>query len=149
MSSGRVIFVAGIVAAFDASHWAIVWNEETPMATITTKDGTRIYYKDWGSGQPVVFSHGWPLSAETPSRIRCFIWSPRGFRCITHDRRGHGRSSQPWNGNDMDTYADDLARLVEHLDLTNVDPCRTLHGWRRGSALHRSAQQSTRGAKAV
>ena len=87
--------------------------------TVTMKDGTRIYFKDWGSGQPVVFSHGWPLSADAWEDQMIFL-SSRGYRCIAHDRRGHGRSSQPWNGNDMDTYADDLATLVEALDLRNV-----------------------------
>jgi non-heme chloroperoxidase len=86
------------------------------MSTITTKDGTQIYYKDWGSGQPVVFSHGWPLSADAWEDQMVFLGA-RGYRCIAHDRRGHGRSSQPWNGNDMDTYADDLATLAETLDL--------------------------------
>jgi non-heme chloroperoxidase len=89
------------------------------MPTITTKDGTQIYYKDWGSGQPVVFSHGWPLSADAWEDQMVFL-AARGYRCIAHDRRGHGRSSQPWNGNDMDTYADDLAALVEALNLTDA-----------------------------
>jgi non-heme chloroperoxidase len=86
------------------------------MNTITTKDGTRLHYKDWGSGQPVVFSHGWPLSADA-FEDQMFYLASRGYRCIAHDRRGHGRSSQPWQGNDMDTYADDLADLVHALDL--------------------------------
>jgi len=86
------------------------------MATIKTKDGTEIYYKAWGTGRPVVFSHGWPLSADAWEDQMLFL-TGRGYRCIAHDRRGHGRSSQPWNGNDMDTYADDLAALVGALDL--------------------------------
>jgi non-heme chloroperoxidase len=89
------------------------------MATITTKDGTEIYYNDWGSGQPVVFSHGWPLSAEA-FEDQMFFLASHGYRVIAHDRRGHGRSSQPWQGNDLDTYADDLAELTEKLDLRDA-----------------------------
>jgi non-heme chloroperoxidase len=89
------------------------------MPTLTIKDGTQLYFKDWGSGQPVVFSHGWPLSADAWEDQMMFL-ADRGFRCIAHDRRGHGRSSQPWQGNDMDTYADDLAALVEALELRDA-----------------------------
>jgi len=89
------------------------------MPTITLKDGTSIYYKDWGSGQPVLFSHGWPLSADA-WEDQMFFLAQRGYRCIAHDRRGHGRSSQTWNGNDLDTYADDLVELVEALDLRDA-----------------------------
>ena len=87
--------------------------------TITTADGTVIYFKDWGSGQPVVFSHGWPLSADAWDEQLNFV-AANGFRGVAYDRRGHGRSSQPWGGNDMDTYAEDLAQLIDQLDLHDV-----------------------------
>jgi len=89
------------------------------MNTINVKDGSQIYYKDWGAGQPVVFSHGWPLSSDA-FEDQMFFLAIHGYRCIAHDRRGHGRSSQPWNGNDLDTYADDLAELVQALDLKHA-----------------------------
>src|SRR5712675_995080 len=86
------------------------------MNIITTKDGTQIYYRDWGTGQPIVFSHGWPLSGDA-FEDQMFFLASHGYRCIAPDRRGHGRSSQPWAGNDLDTYADDLAELTAQLDL--------------------------------
>src|ERR1700723_3510162 len=89
------------------------------MATITTKDGTQIYYKDWGKGQTIVFSHGWPLSADDWDGQMLFF-GQRGYRVIAHDRRGHGRSSQTWDGNDMNTYADDLAAMTKALDLKDA-----------------------------
>jgi non-heme chloroperoxidase len=89
------------------------------MSTFTTKDGTEIFFKDWGTGSPVVFSHGWPLNADAWDLQMMFL-ADKGYRVIAHDRRGHGRSSQPWNGNDMDTYADDLAALTDKLDLKNA-----------------------------
>src|SRR6201989_1874225 len=94
-------------------------NGKRTMSTITTKDGTQIYYNDWGTGQPIVFSHGWPLSADA-FEDQMFYLASRGYRCIAHDRRGHGRSDQPWQGNDLNTYADDLAALVEKLDLKHA-----------------------------
>jgi len=89
------------------------------MPTITMRDGAEIFFKDWGSGRPVVFSHGWPLNADA-FEDQMFFLARQGYRCIAHDRRGHGRSSQPWSGNDMDSYADDLAELVRALELTDV-----------------------------
>lgn len=97
------------------------------MNMFTTRDGTEIYYKDWGVGPAVLFSHGWPLSSDSWESQMMHLAS-RGFRCIAHDRRGHGRSSQPWDGNDMDTYADDLAELLEDLQLKEV----TLIGFSAG-----------------
>ena len=89
------------------------------MSTITTKDGATIFYKDWGRGQPIVFSHGWPLTADDWDGQMLFF-GQQGYRVIAHDRRGHGRSTQTWEGNEMNTYADDLAALTEKLDLKNA-----------------------------
>ena len=117
------------------------------MTQITTQDGTQLYYKDWGSGQPVVFSHGWPLSADAWDDQMVFLAS-HGYRCIAHDRRGHGRSSQPWKGNDMDTYADDLAALVDALDLK--DAIHVGHSTGGGEfARYIGRHGTTRVAKAV
>ncbi|RDI57262.1 alpha/beta fold hydrolase [Microvirga subterranea] len=111
------------------------------MGFITTKDGTQIFYKDWGSGSPVVFSHGWPLSADAWDGQMLFL-GERGYRVIAHDRRGHGRSGQPWDGNDMDTYADDLAALIEALDLRDI----TLvgHSTGGGEVAHYIGRHGTR-----
>jgi non-heme chloroperoxidase len=125
--SRRAVLIAGAatLAAASLPAWAAATapaaashpNRGTrKMSTFTTKDGTSIYYNDWGSGQPIFFSHGWPLSADA-FEDQMFFLAERGYRCIAHDRRGHGRSSQPWTGNDMDTYADDLAQLVDHLGI--------------------------------
>jgi non-heme chloroperoxidase len=113
---------AGPAAAITSSPQGVLHrkHERTAMSNIfTTKDGTQIYYKDWGTGPVVSFSHGWPLNADAWD-AQMFFLASNGYRCIAHDRRGHGRSSQPWNGNDMDTYADDLQQLFTALDLKNV-----------------------------
>ncbi len=94
-------------------------DQKKTTSTITTKDGTQIYYKDWGKGQPIVFSHGWPLSADDWD-AQMFFFGQHGYRVIAHDRRGHGRSTQTWDGNEMDTYADDLAALTATLDLKDA-----------------------------
>jgi len=117
------------------------------MATITTKDGTNIFYKDWGTGQPIVFSHGWPLSGDDWDSQMLFF-GQHGFRVIAHDRRGHGRSSQTWEGNEMDTYADDLAALTEKLDLK--DAIHVGHSTGGGEVVRYVARHGTRRvAKAV
>ncbi|WP_330350879.1 alpha/beta fold hydrolase [Streptomyces sp. NBC_00582] len=97
------------------------------MGTVTTADGTEIFYKDWGVGRPVVLSHGWPLNSDSWEAQQLFL-AENGYRVVAHDRRGHGRSTQTWNGNEMDTYADDLATLIDHLDLRDV----TLVGFSTG-----------------
>jgi non-heme chloroperoxidase len=117
------------------------------MTSITAKDGAKIFYKDWGTGQPVVFSHGWPLNADAWDEQLYFMAS-HGFRAIAHDRRGHGRSTQTWNGNEMDTYADDLLSLVEALDLKNV--IHVGHSTGGGEVAHYIGRHgSKRVAKAV
>lgn len=126
---GAMFAAAGFAALPVAAATAAERQKKTPTAksakgartvsTITTRDGVEIYYKDWGKGQPVILSHGWPLNGDS-WESQAFHLASNGFRVITHDRRGHGRSSQPWDGNDMEHFADDLAQLIETLDLQNV-----------------------------
>ncbi|WP_217431309.1 alpha/beta fold hydrolase [Duganella vulcania] len=124
----KMMFAGAAVAALastsalakqPAPHSVSKHTGASPMSTFRTVDGVDIYYKDWGHGQPVIFCHGWPLSSDSWESQMIFLAS-QGYRCIAHDRRGHGRSGQPWDGNDMDHYADDLAQLIEKLNLTNV-----------------------------
>ncbi len=109
----------GVKYFLEDTVWRFKCLTEKQMSTINTKDGTEIYFKDWGTGQPVIFSHGWPLCSDS-WESQMFHLASNGFRTIAHDRRGHGRSSQPWNGNEMDTYADDLAALIDKLDLNDA-----------------------------
>jgi non-heme chloroperoxidase len=109
----------GVLAAASTPAPSLPHKKDRTMSTITTKDGTQIFYKDWGKGQPVVFSHGWPLTGDAWD-VQMLFLGQHGYRTIAHDRRGHGRSSQPWDGNDMDHYADDLAELLDRLDLKNA-----------------------------
>jgi non-heme chloroperoxidase len=121
VSRRDMLLGAGAVAILSATTGATATQQEMQMATITTRDNVTIYYKDWGprDGEVVILSHGWPLNADS-WESQAFHLASNGFRVITHDRRGHGRSSQPWDGNDMDHYADDLAQLIERLDLRKV-----------------------------
>ena len=114
------------------------------MSTFVAKDGTQIYFKDWGSGKPVLFSHGWPLDADMWEYQMEYL-SSRGFRTIAFDRRGFGRSDQPWTGNDYNTFADDIAQLIEHLDLKDVTLVGFSMGGRRRGSLHRTSWQRPRG----
>lgn len=117
LASLGAVGLATTVTPLFGTHAATIGDMK--MTTFTTSDGTEIFYKDWGSGQPIVFSHGWPLSADAWDAQMLFF-AQQGYRVIAHDRRGHGRSAQPYEGNNMDRYADDLAELIEHLDLRNA-----------------------------
>ena len=132
MSAATAAAAAGTAAAgvsLNASAATPSKPQTRKVSTLTTRDGVELYYKDWGpkNGQPVVFSHGWPLNSDSWESQMLFL-ADRGYRCIAHDRRGHGRSSQPWDGNDMDHYADDLAQLLDHLDVRDA----TLFGFSTG-----------------
>lgn len=148
IDEGRRALPGTTVAAAAATPAFPQTDERRPaMTTITTKDGTRIFYKDWGKGQPVVFSHGWPLSGDAWDAQMLFL-TGQGYRTIAHDRRGHGRSDQPGHGNDMDTYADDLAELIETLDLREV--VLVGHSTGGGEITHYMGRHGTRRvAKAV
>ena len=152
---GSAVFAAAALPASAFSEIESTASSEFPnytkgehsMATITTKDGTTIFYKDWGKGQPIVFSHGWPLSSDDWDAQMLFF-GQHGYRVIAHDRRGHGRSTQTWDGNDMDTYADDLAQLTEKLDLR--DAIHVGHSTGGGEVAHYIGWHgSKRVAKAV
>jgi non-heme chloroperoxidase len=121
LASASMVALPAIAAAAEASKGAAPAGHaaKAPGARLLTRDGTEIFYKDWGTGQPVVFSHGWPLTADAWDAQMLFL-GQHGYRVIAHDRRGHGRSAQPWDGNHMDQYADDLAELIEKLDLKDV-----------------------------
>jgi non-heme chloroperoxidase len=151
LMSRREVLIGGSVIAASVGRppaaIALTQQREKYMNRVKMKDGTAIYYKDWGSGHPVVFSHGWPLTADAWDAQMIFL-GQHGHRVIAHDRRGHGRSDQPWNGNDMDTYADDLAALIEALNLKEA----TLVGHSTGGgevARYIGRHGSRRVAKAV
>jgi non-heme chloroperoxidase len=118
-AAALAVFPPGRAASQANSKRTIQTQGATTMSTITTKDGTKIAYKDWGKGQPILFSHGWPLTGDA-WEAQMLFFGQKGYRVIAHDRRGHGQSDQPWDGNNMDQYADDLAELIEKLDLNNL-----------------------------